>query len=111
MADASDDAALAEMAESTRVVISTVGPYALYGSPLVAAVSSAGTDYCDLTGETQWIRQMIDAHQGDAEASGARVLNACGCWLGAEGRARHRTSPSAASRGRVPGGRRAPKAG
>jgi short subunit dehydrogenase-like uncharacterized protein len=78
VADAADETALAEMAESTRVVISTVGPYALYGSPLVAAVSSAGTDYCDLTGETQWIRQMIDAHQGDAEASGARVLNACG---------------------------------
>ncbi|MGI9578823.1 MAG: saccharopine dehydrogenase family protein [Microthrixaceae bacterium] len=78
VADAADESALADMAASTRVVISTVGPYALYGSPLVAAVSAAGTDYCDLTGETHWIRHMIDAHQSDAEASGARILNSCG---------------------------------
>lgn len=78
MANAADEAALADMAASTRVVISTVGPYALYGSPLVAAISAAGTDYCDLTGETHWIRHMIDAHQEVAEASGARVLNSCG---------------------------------
>ncbi len=76
--DAADEAALTEMAASARVVISTVGPYALYGSPLVAAVSTAGTDYCDLTGETQWIRRMIDAHQSEAEGSGARVIHACG---------------------------------
>jgi short subunit dehydrogenase-like uncharacterized protein len=78
IADAADEAALADLAGSARVVISTVGPYALYGSPLLAAVSKAGTDYCDLTGETHWIRKMIDAHQEDARASGARVLNACG---------------------------------
>ncbi len=78
VADASDEGALAEMAGSARVVISTVGPYDLYGSPLVAAVSAAGTDYCDLTGETHWIRRMIDTHQGDAEASGARVVHSCG---------------------------------
>ena len=78
VADVADEAALAELAAATRVVVSTVGPYALHGSPLVAAVAAAGTDYCDLTGETQWMRRMIDAHQADAEASGARVVHACG---------------------------------
>ena len=78
VADASDPDALAELATSTRVVVSTVGPYALYGSPLVAAVVAAGTDYCDLTGETQWMRRMIDAHAAAAELTGARVVHACG---------------------------------
>ncbi len=76
--DAEDNAALDEMARSTRVVISTVGPYALHGSALVAAVSAAGTDYCDLTGETQWMRRMIDAHHDEAGESGARVVHSCG---------------------------------
>jgi short subunit dehydrogenase-like uncharacterized protein len=78
VADASDADALATMAADTRVVASTVGPYALYGSPLVAAVAEAGTDYCDLTGETQWMRRMIDAHAATAEASGARIVHTCG---------------------------------
>mgnify|MGYP003402772788 FL=1 len=76
--DAADDAGLAELAAATRVVVSTVGPYALYGSPLVAAVAAAGTDYCDLTGEPQWMRAMIDAHSQAARASGARIVHACG---------------------------------
>lgn len=78
VADAADADAMRSLAESTRVVVSTVGPYALYGSPLVAAVAAAGTDYCDLTGEPHWMRAMIDAHQTDAEASGARIVHACG---------------------------------
>jgi short subunit dehydrogenase-like uncharacterized protein len=78
VADASDAGALATMAADTRVVASTVGPYALYGSTLVAAVAAAGTDYCDLTGETQWMRRMIDAHAATAEASGARIVHTCG---------------------------------
>jgi len=78
VADASDPEALGTMAESTKVVVSTVGPYALYGSHLVAAVAAAGTDYCDLTGETQWMRRMIDAHADSAAASGARIIHACG---------------------------------
>jgi short subunit dehydrogenase-like uncharacterized protein len=78
VADAQDEAALAELASSARVVISTVGPYDLYGSPLVAAIARAGSDYCDLTGETQWMRRMIDAHQAEAVESGARVVHACG---------------------------------
>ena len=78
VADAADADAMQSLAESTRVIVSTVGPYALYGSPLVAAVAAAGTDYCDLTGEPHWMRAMIDAHQDEAEASGARIVHACG---------------------------------
>lgn len=76
--DASDEDFLGTMARNARVVISTVGPYARYGSPLVAACASAGTDYCDLTGEPQWIRRMIDAHQKTAAGSGARIIHTCG---------------------------------
>jgi len=78
VADAGDADAMAELAESTRLVISTVGPYALYGSELVAAVAAAGTDYVDLTGEPQWMQRMIDAHSATAEASGARIVHTCG---------------------------------
>lgn len=78
LADASDPADMAHLAESARVVVSTVGPYALYGSELIAAVAGAGTDYCDLTGEPHWMQQMIDAHEAQAEASGARIVHACG---------------------------------
>ncbi len=78
VADAADRPALAALAGATRVVASTVGPYALYGSDLVAAVAEAGTDYCDLTGEPQWMRRMIDAHADTAAASGARIVHACG---------------------------------
>jgi short subunit dehydrogenase-like uncharacterized protein len=59
-------------------VLTTVGPYAKYGSKLVAACVDNGTHYCDLAGETQWIRQMIDKHQSDAVQSGARIINSCG---------------------------------
>ena len=76
--DAADAAGLMALAESTRAVVSTVGPYALYGSPLVAAVAASGTDYCDLTGEPQWMRRMIDAHATAAETSGARIVHAAG---------------------------------
>jgi len=78
VADAADRASLDQMAGSTSVVASTVGPYALYGSELVAAVVEAGGDYCDLTGEVQWMRRMIDAHQHRAEETGARIVHACG---------------------------------
>ncbi len=76
--DAADRAGLDAMAASTQVVVSTVGPYALYGSELVAAVVEAGGDYCDLTGEVQWMRKMIDAHQERAEETGARIVHTCG---------------------------------
>lgn len=78
LAEASDEVALKAMCDSTRVVVSTVGPYALYGSPLVKVCAETGTDYCDLTGEVQWIRRMIEAHEPTARQSGARIVHCCG---------------------------------
>jgi short subunit dehydrogenase-like uncharacterized protein len=78
VADADDAGDLAALCASTRLVISTVGPYALYGSKLVAAVAEAGIDYCDLTGEPQWMQRMIDRYQERAVETGARVVHACG---------------------------------
>lgn len=66
------------MVARTHVVVSTVGPYDLYGSDLVAACVDAGVDYCDLTGEAQWMRKMIDLHQAKAEETGARIVHNCG---------------------------------
>jgi short subunit dehydrogenase-like uncharacterized protein len=77
-ADAADRAALAEIAESARVVITTVGPYALYGEPLVAACAAAGTDYVDLTGEPEFVDRMWIAHHAEAERTGARLVHCCG---------------------------------
>lgn len=77
LADSDDGDALAELARSTRVVLTTVGPYAKYGSKLVAACVENGTHYCDLAGEAQWIRRMIDEHQSAAVESGARIVNSC----------------------------------
>jgi short subunit dehydrogenase-like uncharacterized protein len=59
-------------------VCTTVGPYARYGSRLVAACTAAGTDYCDLTGEVQWMARMIEAHHESAVRSGARIIFTCG---------------------------------
>lgn len=78
IADAGDRAALDTMVAQTKVVVSTVGPYALYGNDLVAACVAAGVDYCDLTGETQWIRRMVDTHSAEAEKTGARIVHCCG---------------------------------
>lgn len=78
IADAADLAALRAITERTRAVVSTVGPYALHGSPLVEACAAMGTDYLDLTGEPQWMRRMTDAHGDAAAASGARIVHACG---------------------------------
>jgi short subunit dehydrogenase-like uncharacterized protein len=77
-ADASDGASLKAMVDQTKCVLSTVGPYQLYGSDLVAACAATGTDYLDLCGEPVWMRQMIDAHEATAKASGARIVFSCG---------------------------------
>jgi short subunit dehydrogenase-like uncharacterized protein len=77
VADSMDTASMRDMAGRTRVVVTTVGPYAKYGSPLVQACAESGTDYCDLTGETQWIRRMIDQHEETARKTGARILMSC----------------------------------
>lgn len=78
IADSSDADALGAIAERTRTVLTTVGPYAKYGSDLVAACVEHGTHYCDLAGEVQWMREMIDTHQERAVATGARIVHACG---------------------------------
>ncbi len=78
VADAADRRALDAMVADTNVVISTVGPYALYGSDLVASVAAAGIDYCDLTGEPLWVQAMIDAHHDEAVSNDARIVPSCG---------------------------------
>lgn len=78
VADSSEESALRSMCKKTELVISTVGPYALYGELLVKVCCELGTDYCDLTGEPQWIRRMISRYEDDARGSGARIVNCCG---------------------------------
>ena len=78
VADASDPGTLDAMCHRTRVVLTTVGPYQLYGSELVAACARTGTDYADLCGEPGWMREMIDAHHEQAKASGARIAFSSG---------------------------------
>jgi short subunit dehydrogenase-like uncharacterized protein len=77
-ADAGDPVSLKAMIDQTRSVLTTVGPYQLYGSELVAACAASGTDYFDLCGEPVWMRQMIDKHETTAKASGARIVFSCG---------------------------------
>lgn len=78
VADAHDDAALADMARRTSAVVTTVGPYARHGTPLVAACVDAGTDLADLTGEPLWMRDTVAAFHDRARRSGARIVHACG---------------------------------
>lgn len=78
VADASDAASLRAMAEQTMSVITTVGPYQLYGEQLLAACAATGTDYFDLCGEPIWMRQMIDKYEAAAKESGARIVFSCG---------------------------------
>jgi short subunit dehydrogenase-like uncharacterized protein len=78
VADAADEGSLRDLCASTRVVVSTVGPYALYGEPLVKACAESGTDYCDLSGEVQWIRRMVQRYEATARKSGARLVHCCG---------------------------------
>ncbi|HEV2888371.1 MAG TPA: saccharopine dehydrogenase NADP-binding domain-containing protein [Jatrophihabitans sp.] len=77
-ADAGDPASLAAVAQSSRVVASTVGPYVRYGEPLVAACAGAGTDYLDLTGEPEFVDLMYARYHRQALGSGARLIHCCG---------------------------------
>lgn len=77
-ADSADPASLRALCERTSVVITTVGPYQLHGSGLVAACAATGTAYVDLCGEPGWMRQMIDAHHQEAKRTGARIVFSCG---------------------------------
>jgi short subunit dehydrogenase-like uncharacterized protein len=78
LADASSPSTLDEMAARTQVVVTTVGPYARYGLPVVAACAAAGTDYADLTGEAMFIRKAIDLYHKQAADTGARIVHSCG---------------------------------
>ena len=78
VADASDPGTLDAMAARATVILTTVGPYQLYGNELVAACVKAGTAYADLCGEPGWMREMIDEHEAAAKASGARITFSCG---------------------------------
>lgn len=77
-ADSHDVDSLNALVKQTKVICTTVGPYAMYGNELVAACVEHGTDYCDLAGETQWIRRMIDQHHDAAQKSGSRIVHCCG---------------------------------
>jgi len=78
LADSENEVSLQELVAQTKVIITTVGPYAYYGSKLVEACAKAGTHYVDLAGEVPWMRDMIDQHQASAESSGAKIVNSCG---------------------------------
>jgi short subunit dehydrogenase-like uncharacterized protein len=78
VADASDPASLTAMVEQTESVITTVGPYMLYGNELLAACVAAGVDYFDLCGEPIWMRQKIEQHEAAAKQSGSRIVFSCG---------------------------------
>jgi short subunit dehydrogenase-like uncharacterized protein len=78
VADGADRASLVAMTRRARAILTTVGPYQLYGSELVAVCAETGTDYLDLCGEPIWMHQMINAHDTQAKQSGARILFSCG---------------------------------
>lgn len=77
-ADVDDQASLRRVAEASRVVVSTVGPYVRYGEPVVAACAEAGTDYADLTGEPEFVDRVYVRHHATAQRTGARLVHACG---------------------------------
>ncbi len=78
IADSQDQAALQTIAARTRVMLTTAGPYALYGSGLVAACVRHQTHYVDITGETVWVRELIDRHHAQAAQDGTRIIPFCG---------------------------------
>ncbi|MFY0641771.1 MAG: saccharopine dehydrogenase NADP-binding domain-containing protein [Bermanella sp.] len=78
VADAANEQQLLAMVKQARVIVSTVGPYALYGEPLVKACAQNGVDYCDLTGEVQWYKRMVDKYETTAKQTGARIVHCSG---------------------------------
>ena len=78
VAEAHDAGAMDELASNASVVLSTAGPFALYGSELVAACVRHGTHYVDITGETPWVKRLIDQHHARAQETGARIIPFCG---------------------------------
>ena len=78
VADSNDENSLLEICNLTSVMVSTVGPYDLYGETLVRVCCETGTDYCDLTGEMHWIKRMQESYEDLAKKSGARIVHSCG---------------------------------
>lgn len=78
LADTEDRESLSAMARRAKVVLTTVGPYQLYGEGVMQACVEAGTDYVDLCGEPSWMRQMIDRYETAAKETGARIVFSCG---------------------------------
>ncbi|MEM9171995.1 MAG: saccharopine dehydrogenase NADP-binding domain-containing protein [Pseudomonadota bacterium] len=110
VADGSDESSLQAMAAQTKAIITTVGPYQLYGEALVAVCAKTGTDYLDLCGEPAWMRDMIDAYESTAKASGARIVfssgfdsipSDLGVWRLQQECIKQTGKPSARIRGRV----------
>src|SRR5262245_57777513 len=102
VADAGDAKALDAVAASAAVVLSTAGPFALHGSGLVAACVAHRTHYVDITGETPWVRELIDRHHAQAARDGTRIIPCCGfdsvpsdlgAWLVAEAVWQQRREP------------------
>jgi short subunit dehydrogenase-like uncharacterized protein len=78
LGDATDPGSLRDLAANTEVVCTTVGPYTKYGTPLVDACVEHGTDYCDLTGEVNWAREIVDEYHDAAVDAEARIVHSCG---------------------------------
>lgn len=78
IADAHDENALATLCLNSKVILTTVGPYAHYGETLVKTCAENGTDYVDLTGEAHWIRAMLEKYEQTAKQNGARIVHCCG---------------------------------
>lgn len=78
LANADDPKSIEDLAALSKVICTTVGPYALHGTSLVEACVNAGTDYCDLAGEVQWMAKIIEQYQDAANTSGARIVHTCG---------------------------------
>ena len=77
-ADINNRSSLDDLTKKTKVICTTVGPYALYGSEMVASCVASGTHYCDLAGEAQWIRKMIDQHHEEARMNKTKIVHSCG---------------------------------
>jgi short subunit dehydrogenase-like uncharacterized protein len=73
-----DKASLVSIAQQTKVLISTAGPFAQVGTPIVDACVTAGTNYCDITGEGPWVRRMIDQYHDQAKAKKIKIISCCG---------------------------------
>jgi short subunit dehydrogenase-like uncharacterized protein len=108
--DSAEAASLAALMARTRLVLTTVGPYQLFGNELVATCAASGVDYVDLCGEPAWMRKMIDAHDAAARDSGARIVFSCGfdsipfdlgVWLLQDEMKRRFGGPASRVRGRV----------